>query len=274
MWYHSSGDTPDKQDPTQYKRAAVVGTGALVVMATGGDEIATRITSENLSRGMERLGAAERKATSYLADAASPDALQSAWKEAKVAIAHQAAVEKGVVQSSGVLYVDPASAVKRLAPLEASIDKSASALTDAARADYGLAAQRLDTQPVYEPAPTADEREASNLIVECATATPTYAGCGVGGRGVQTPGRGQTPGGERGQTPGAGRGQTPGVPQHMNAELAILLGKHKSVLEIRDFLSGEFEPVPLADVLNVLRAREAQGLIKLVPRTAVGATRK
>jgi aminopeptidase YwaD len=60
----------------------------------------------------------------------------------------------------------------------------------------------------------------------------------------------------------------------MNAELAILLGKHKSVLEIRDFLSGEFEPVPLADVLKVLRAREAQGLIKLVPRTAVSSTRK
>jgi hypothetical protein len=60
----------------------------------------------------------------------------------------------------------------------------------------------------------------------------------------------------------------------MNAELAILLGKHKSVLEIRDFLSGEFEPVPLADVLNALRAREVQGLIKLVPRTGVGGTRK
>ena len=34
MWYHSSEDTPDKQDPTQYKRAAVVGTGALAVIAT------------------------------------------------------------------------------------------------------------------------------------------------------------------------------------------------------------------------------------------------
>jgi hypothetical protein len=54
----------------------------------------------------------------------------------------------------------------------------------------------------------------------------------------------------------------------MNAELAILLGQHKSVLEIRDFLSGEFEPVALADVMAVLRAREALGTIKLVPRTA------
>jgi len=52
----------------------------------------------------------------------------------------------------------------------------------------------------------------------------------------------------------------------MNAELNILLGKKLSVLEIRDFLSGEFEPVPLADVLAVLRAREAAGTIRLVPR--------
>ena len=53
----------------------------------------------------------------------------------------------------------------------------------------------------------------------------------------------------------------------MNAELSILLGKKLSALEIRDFLSGEFEPVPLADVMAVLRARETAGTIKLVPRS-------
>jgi hypothetical protein len=52
----------------------------------------------------------------------------------------------------------------------------------------------------------------------------------------------------------------------MNAELSILLGKKLSALEIRDFLSGEFEPIPLADVMAVLRAREATGAIRLVPR--------
>jgi len=52
----------------------------------------------------------------------------------------------------------------------------------------------------------------------------------------------------------------------MNAELGILLGKKLSALEIRDFLSGEFEPIPLADVMAVLRAREAAGAIRLVPR--------
>ena len=54
----------------------------------------------------------------------------------------------------------------------------------------------------------------------------------------------------------------------MNAEMSILLGKNLSVLEIRDFLSGEFEPVSLADVMAVLRARETAGTIKLVARPA------
>ena len=53
----------------------------------------------------------------------------------------------------------------------------------------------------------------------------------------------------------------------MNAELAILLGTGKTVLEIRDFLSGEFEPVPVEDVMAVLEARQAASAIRLVPNT-------
>jgi hypothetical protein len=48
--------------------------------------------------------------------------------------------------------------------------------------------------------------------------------------------------------------------------LTILLGQKKSVLEIRDFLSGEFEPLPLEELVTVLKAREAAGSIKLVER--------
>ena len=100
-----------------------------------------------------------------------------------------------------------------------------------------------------EPGLTAEEREAANLVVE-----PVGGGRGgFGGRGG---------GGARGGNAG------PAVPQEMNAELTILLGQHKTVLEIRDFLSGEFTPLPLADLMAVLRAREAAGSIRLVPKTA------
>src|SRR5215510_12028934 len=156
MWYHSSQDTPDKQDPTQYKRAAVVATGALAVLAMGGDQMAGRVTSENLSRGTERMGVNERKATAYLADAGSADALHAAWKEARVAIRHQSEVEKGVVRSSAVLYDDPAGAGKRLAALEAAIDRKAAALVEEAKAAYALHADRLKTSPIYDPPQTTE----------------------------------------------------------------------------------------------------------------------
>jgi aminopeptidase YwaD len=273
MWYHSSQDTPDKQDSTQYKRAAVVATGALAVIATGGDQMAARVTSENLARGTERLGVAQRKAAAYLGDATTAEALHVAWKEARIAIKHQADVEKSVVRSSGVLYADAAGAPKRLAPIEASIDRNAAALIDSAKALYTVHAQRLNTTPVYEPSQTVEEKEAANLMVECA-GQATFSGCSFaqgarGGGGV--PGAAGAAGGRGAGGGGGGRGGFgapggPALPQHMNAELSILLGKKLSALEIRDFLSGEFEPVPLADVMAVLRARETAGAIKLVPR--------
>jgi len=263
MWYHSSQDTPDKQDPTQYRRAAIVATGALAVIATGGDDLATRVTSENLGRGTERMGVNERKGTAYLADATTAEALQAGWKDARVAIRHQADVEKAVIRSSAVLYGDPAGASKRLAAVEAAIDKKAAAMLEEARAMYAVHAQRLNTQPVFDPPQSAEEKEAANLMVECAGGQPTFSGCGGGGR-AGGGGRGAAGPASPQRPQGAQAG--PSLPQHMNAELSILLGKKLSALEIRDFLSGEFEPIPLADVMAVLRAREATGAIRLVPR--------
>jgi hypothetical protein len=58
------------------------------------------------------------------------------------------------------------------------------------------------------------------------------------------------------------------VPEEFGAEFSILLTKGLTALQIRDFLSGEFTPLPLADVMAVLKAREATGAIKLVPKPA------
>ena len=76
MWYHSSEDTPDKQDPTQYKRAAVVGTGALAVIATGGDDDGrTRHHREPRTRNASGWATPSGRRVNYLADATTPDAL-------------------------------------------------------------------------------------------------------------------------------------------------------------------------------------------------------
>jgi hypothetical protein len=56
------------------------------------------------------------------------------------------------------------------------------------------------------------------------------------------------------------------VPQHMTSELNALVGQKKSALEIRNFLSGEFEPLPLADLMEYLQAQAKLGLLKIVTR--------
>ncbi|HTP79458.1 MAG TPA: hypothetical protein VMM57_03530, partial [Bacteroidota bacterium] len=53
------------------------------------------------------------------------------------------------------------------------------------------------------------------------------------------------------------------VPQHMIAELNILLGQKRNVMEIRDFLAGEFDPLPVTDLMGYLKVQEKIGTVKL-----------
>lgn len=277
MWYHSSEDTPDKQDATQYKRAAVVGAGALAVLATGTDEMAARVLQDNLGRGLSRMGESHTKGLGYMADSKDAASLSVSYKEARVAIQHQAGVEKGVVSSASVLWTNVDEGRKKAAAFLPLIDQRAAALLNEVRAAYQLQALQRGVA-VAEPAMTADEKEAAGLIVEQvggggrgrgagAPGAPAVAGAaGAPGRaqgaGAPAPG-----GGGRGGGGGAGRGAAgPAIPQEMNAEFNILLGQKKTALEIRDFLSGEFTPLPLADLMAVLRAREASGAIRLTPK--------
>jgi hypothetical protein len=245
MWYHSSEDTPDKQDPTQYKRAAAVALGSLAALSSGTDEMAARIAQDNVGRGLSRMGESHTKGLGYLADATDAASLMTAYKEAKNAIAHQARIEQAVVRSASVLWTNVAEGQKKVAVFEPLIDRRAAALVDEVKAAYQLqAAQRGTT--AAEPVMTAEEREAASLVVE------PMAGGGRGGRG----------GG------GGGRGSAgPTLPTEFNAEFNALLGKKMTVLEIRDFLSGEFTPLPLADVMAVLKAREAAGQVTLVKKS-------
>jgi hypothetical protein len=275
MWYHSSEDTPDKQDSTQYKRAAAVGLGSLAALASGTDEMAARILQENIGRGLARMGESHTKGLGYLADVTDPSRLNGAWREAEVAVRHQAAIEKQVIESASVLYTDTAKGKTRTAAFVPLIDSRLSALLEEIRAAYALqAAQRGVTAPAAagptarkgsaktsagrpEPALTAEEREAANLIVTVAPGDPAASGRGAAG------GRGGAGGGGR----GAGRGG-PSLPTELNAEFNNILGRKMTVLEIRDFLSGQFSPVAVGDVMTVLKAREAAGSIKLVQKVA------
>ncbi len=251
-WYHSSQDTPDKLDPTQFKRAAVVSIGAMTVLATADDPMAVRVVADVLGRGAERMTANQRKGLGYIGDVTSAAQLPQAYADAKAAVRHQANIEEAVVKSASVLFANPADAEKKLAatytPL---IEARAAALTNEVKATYALAAQTWHV-PATEPAPSDLEKQAARTVVMRVEAPAGAAG-----------GRGAGPG-------GGGRGGRGGVqsriPGHMTSELNPLLGRGMTVLEIRNFISGEFEPVPLQDVWDYVKAQEAAGAVKLSER--------
>ncbi len=272
MWYHSSEDTPDKQDPTQYKRAAAVGLGALAALATGTDEMAARIVADNLGRGLSRMGESHTKGLGYMADATNVS-LTTAYKEARNAITHQASIEKAVVRTASVLWTNVDEGKKKVAGFEPLIDQRANALLNEVKAAYQLQAMQRGV-PAAEPVVTAEEKEAANLVVEQVAPAGGAGRGGPGGGAGGPPGAGAPGGGRAGGAGGGGGGGRggaaagPALPDEYNAELSILLGKKMTALQIRDFLSGEFTPVTLQELMAVLRAREAAGSIKLVPKSA------
>ena len=260
-WYHSSQDTPDKLDSTQFKRVGVVGVAAITVLATADDEMAAKVTAESLGRGTARIGLAQKKGLAYLADAGlDAGALMEGYKEARNAVRHEAAVEKGVVRSGAVLYRDPAAAADKLKAYEALIDQQAAALEAQAKTFYQEQAQRRNVTAT-EPTLTDSQRLAARLLVE-RVASAAGGGAG-GGFGAQQQALARLSPEDRAAVQAALRK----VPTHMTAELNVLVGQKRTALEIRNFLSGEFEPLLLSDLMDYLRALEKLGTVRITEKS-------
>ncbi|MGB2869807.1 MAG: M28 family peptidase [Bacteroidota bacterium] len=251
MWYHSSEDTPEKLDPTQFKRAAVVGIGCMSFLASAGNETGMKMAGESFARGTERMGDAERKGLSYLEDVKDGGELVEAYKEARNAVKHQAEVEAKVVESAAVLFENPEKGKKQLENLVELIENRSSTLQDEVKAYYRLRAEQRNVSATT-PASTAEEKSAAKTVAE---RIPQQGGGGGGAAAAAA----------RARLPETEQAALRKIPQHMTAELNILLAQRKSVLEIRDFLSGEFEPLALKDLMEYLRVQEKLGTVKLTP---------
>jgi len=260
LWYHTSEDAPDKLDSTQFKRVGVVGAAAAAAIAIAGDEMALRIAAESLGNGTSRVGQAQKKGLAYLADLTDPAGFPEAYKEAANAVRHQVSVEKDTVRSAGILTANPAAADKKLAPLVSSLDQRAKALQAEVAEFAKLRAEQLRV-PFVEPAPSDLELKATRLVPEAVGGAQAAFGMGMGQRGGQRPGQ-PPPDPERAALFAAMRK----IPGTISAEIAPLVAQKKTVLEIRDFISGEFEPVPLADVIAYFEAAQKLGAVKLTEK--------
>lgn len=257
MWYHSSQDTPDKLDPTQFRRAAVVGIGAMTVLASAEDATALKVAGESFARGTERMGESQRKGVGYMADAGDDASLRAAYKEAKNSVRHQQAVERAVVTSAKDLFNTPATGAQKLTGLATLIDARATALQNEVSAYYKLRAEQIGAKG-DEPAQTPAELEAAKFTV-----ARVQGGAMLGRRGRNQALLDSLSPADRTMVSNA----MDLLPQHMGAELNILLLKgDKTVLEIRDFLAGEFDPLRAEDLMAYLRAMEKIGGVKFTAK--------
>jgi hypothetical protein len=204
----------------------------------------------------------QRKGLGYIGDVTDASQLAQAYTDAKAAVRHQANIEKAVIRSTSSLFANSADADKKLAlTYEPLIEARAAQLTAEIKATYTLAAATWKV-PATEPVQSALEKQAASTIVERVVA-PAGAGGPGGGRGGPP---GGAPGGGRGGGGGGRGGVASKIPGHMSGELNAVLGRGMTVLEIRDFISGVFEPVPLQDVWDYIKAMETAGQLKLSPK--------
>jgi aminopeptidase YwaD len=82
MWYHTSGDMPDKSDSTQLKRVVFLSAASAVCLAGAGPAEAEKIIAEVAGRSLGRLGQDKIRAARRLRDAAPTD-VHAAFKDAQ-----------------------------------------------------------------------------------------------------------------------------------------------------------------------------------------------
>jgi hypothetical protein len=96
QWYHTSGDRVDKSDPTQLKRAVVIGAAAAYTVAVADGAMAVKIAGETASNGARRLGHQLVRGLEALNQSSAAD-LAQAYKKARIYLQTALANEKSTL---------------------------------------------------------------------------------------------------------------------------------------------------------------------------------
>jgi aminopeptidase YwaD len=251
QWYHTSGDTADKADPTQLKRAAVIGAAGAYTVASADSAAAARIASEIVSNAARRLGHTLVVAMEAL-NASTASSLDEDSRYAR------GIVEAGVMNEKETL-----ATVLELAPgaadLAGHVGRLAKALDAAGAADLAaLEAHRLSVAArlglkAQTIVPTEIEKRAARIIPR--TTAKVRA---EGYRGYQKLLSAVKPA-ERAKFPLAGNG----LALANQAELQLLVNGRHSVLDIKKMLDAQHQRrSTIPAILNYLEILRLAGLVE------------
>ena len=250
-WYHTSGDVADKADPTQLKRAAVIGAAGAYTVAAAGPEAAVKVAGEIVSNATRRLG--HQLVVSL--EALNRATAESFGEEARFARdIFEAAVmnEKDTLVSILELAPGDSSLSGHLAKMAKAVDGVGAAGLAALDAHRAAVAQKLGAKPLPLVL-TALEKKAGKIIPR-PTAKVRQDGYREYQKYITA-----VPAAERAKYPVQGKDLAIASP----GELQLLINGRHSALDIRKMLDAQNERrSTLQAVLNQLEFLKLAGLVE------------
>jgi hypothetical protein len=248
QWYHTSGDRPDKADPTQLKRVVIIGAAGAYTLATADDEMALKIAGETASNASRRLGHQLVMGMEKLNHATAAD-LEASYRWARALVEGAVIAEKATLETVNELATDKARVGAFVQAMQATVDQVAQAHLAALDARMGTVATALGTRPV-RLALTDLERRAARTVPR-----PTALVKANGYQGWRAPL--QAVSAEvRARFPSEGVANT--------GELQLLVNGKNSVLDIKKMLDAQSRTTSeLQAVFNYLEILKVAGLVEI-----------
>ncbi|HRD01996.1 MAG TPA: M28 family peptidase [Candidatus Saccharicenans sp.] len=242
MWYHTSGDLPDKSDSTQLKRVVTLTVASAIFLSNAGPKEAILILNEVATKGQERLGQEKGRAEALIMSTGKN--LASTRKEA-VNILNQAFErEKEALNSVKFFGEDDQQFLTLLKAKLSSLDQMEDAWLKELETVYLTACAIQKVKP-EKLTLTADELRLSHIVPvrkPLPSGTEPWAVLmKLREMNVQV---------------------SPLIFQ-AEFELRNFINGQRSILDIRNAASAEYEPLPLLDIEKYFLALEKTGLVEL-----------
>jgi hypothetical protein len=251
-YYHTSGDKPEMLDPTQLKRSAVLAAATAAFLSDDAPEKAQRLAGEVYANARVRISSEIKRCFDYL-EAAKPSALPTAYKEALNFVDH--AYRRDVTSLEGVqTYSNRDAAVKAYVVALAGTLKGQQPQTIKEIESHYLALCKLAKVTPQAAVLSEDERVASRLIpVRNAALKGPVDPVGASAF-LQEKLRGTSA-----QMELAVMRQD----RRMPYEILNFIDGKRSLLEIRNAVSAEYSPVPIAWVWEYVELLAKAGVVEL-----------
>lgn len=245
QWYHTSGDTPDKSDATQLKRAVFIGTASAIFMAGAGPAEAETLIAEVGGRALERIGQAKIKAERMMRQA-SPGKIHETYRAADSLAAMNIVREEETLDSIRFFFREDKA---RLESLLQAGKKNLSALRPPTAAALEALYRDLCLRAGAVPQKitlTADELRLDKLVPK---RTDAWTGL-FDDQAFSVKRR------EMKDAPAASLGRN-------EADVRNAVDGKRSILRIREFVTAGKGALRLQDVENYLLLLEKTGFVKI-----------